>query len=62
LPFGLTLATGVVLAFPTQIEEFFLEPVRTSQEYSDALSLGVDLQHARRTRCRTDALQKKALG
>jgi uncharacterized iron-regulated membrane protein len=42
LPFGLTLATGVVLAFPTQIEELFLEPVRTSQEYSDALSLGVD--------------------
>jgi uncharacterized iron-regulated membrane protein len=42
LPFGLTLATGVVLAFPTQIEERFLDPVRTSQEYSDALSLGVD--------------------
>jgi uncharacterized iron-regulated membrane protein len=42
LPFGLTLATGVVLAFPTQIEALFLEHVRAGQEYSDALSLGVD--------------------
>lgn len=42
LPFALTLMTGIVLAFPTQIEEQFLDPVRTSQEYSDALSRGVD--------------------
>jgi uncharacterized iron-regulated membrane protein len=42
LPFGLTLVTGVVLAFPTQVEELILDPVRTSQEYSDALSLGID--------------------
>lgn len=34
--------TGIVLAFPAQIEEHFLDPVRMSQEYSDALSLGVD--------------------
>ena len=42
LPFGLTLATGIVLAFPTQVEELFLDPVRTTEGYSDALSLGVD--------------------
>ena len=42
LPFGLTLVTGIVLAFPTQVEERFLQPVRMSQDYSDALSLGVD--------------------
>jgi uncharacterized iron-regulated membrane protein len=42
LPFGLTLVTGVVLAFPMQVEDLFLDPVRASQEYSDALNLGVD--------------------
>jgi len=42
LPFALTLVTGIVLAFPTQVEERFLRPVRMTQEYSDALSLGVD--------------------
>lgn len=42
LPLALTLGTGIVLAFPAQLEERFLGPVRRSQEYSDALSLGVD--------------------
>jgi uncharacterized iron-regulated membrane protein len=42
LPFCLTLATGIILAFPTQTEDLLLEPVRMTQEYSDALSLNVD--------------------
>jgi uncharacterized iron-regulated membrane protein len=42
LPFALTLVTGIVLAFPTQVEERLLRSVRMTQEYSDALALGVD--------------------
>jgi uncharacterized iron-regulated membrane protein len=42
LPFGLTLLTGIVLAFPAQVEQRFLEALRMTPEYSDALSLGMD--------------------
>lgn len=42
LPFLLTLATGVVLAFPFQIEERFLYPVRHTDEYSDATQVQLD--------------------
>jgi uncharacterized iron-regulated membrane protein len=42
LPFGLTLTTGIVLAFPTAIEQRILSPIRMTQEYSDALLLHVD--------------------
>jgi len=42
LPFLLTLMTGVVLAFPFQAEEWLLDPVRQTQEYSDSLIENLD--------------------
>ena len=42
LPFLLTLATAVVLAFPGRIEQLLLEPMRRTEEYSAALSENVD--------------------
>lgn len=42
LPFLFTLATGAVLAFPFQTEEWLLDPVRQTQEYSDSLIENLD--------------------
>ena len=42
LPLVLTLVTGVILAFPFQAEELLLEELRQTQEYSDAMVVGVD--------------------
>ena len=41
LPFLLSLITGIVLAFPGWVEER-LRPVRSTQEYSDAMIVGID--------------------
>lgn len=41
-PFLLTLVTAAVLAFPLQVEETLLEPVRRTQAYSDALVENLD--------------------
>ncbi len=41
LPFLLSLIAGVVLAFPGWVEER-LEPIRRTQEYSDAMVVGLD--------------------
>jgi len=42
LPFWLTLVTGAILAFPFQTEEWLLDPVRQTQEYSDSLIENLD--------------------
>ena len=41
-PFLLTLVTGMVLAFPWQVEEQFLWPVRHTDAYSDATQVRLD--------------------
>jgi uncharacterized iron-regulated membrane protein len=41
VPFLLTLITGIVLAFPGWVEGR-LEPIRRTQEYSDAMVVGLD--------------------
>lgn len=42
LPLLLTLLTGIVLAFPSQTEQLLLEELRQTQEYSDAMTVGLD--------------------
>jgi Uncharacterized iron-regulated membrane protein len=42
LPFLLTLVTGITLAFPNQVEEWLLGEIRFSEEYSDAMLIGID--------------------
>ena len=42
LPLLLTLLTGITLAFPFQVEEIFLDEVRSSEAYSDAMVVGLD--------------------
>lgn len=42
LPLLLTLLTGIVLAFPFQVEDVFLSDIRRTQEYSDAMVVGID--------------------
>jgi len=42
LPLLLTLVTGITLAFPFEVEELLLEDLRRSQEYSDAMVVGID--------------------
>lgn len=42
LPLLLTLITGITLAFPFQVEDMFLDEVRSTQEYSDAMVVGID--------------------
>ena len=42
LPLLLSLVTGVILAFPFQVEELLLEELRRTQEYSDAMVVGID--------------------
>jgi uncharacterized iron-regulated membrane protein len=42
VPLLLTLVTGFTLAFPTQLEEWLLQEVRLSAEYSDSLVEGLD--------------------
>lgn len=41
LPFLLSLVTGIVLAFPGWVDQK-LEPMRRTQEYSDAMMVGLD--------------------
>jgi uncharacterized iron-regulated membrane protein len=41
VPFVLTLITGIVLAFPGWVDSR-LEPIRRTQEYSDAMVVGLD--------------------
>jgi len=42
LPLLLTLVTGAILAFPFQAESLLLEELRQTQEYSDAMVVGMD--------------------
>lgn len=42
LPLLLTLVTAVILAFPFQAEDLLLEEARRTQEYSDAMVVGID--------------------
>jgi len=42
LPLLLTLLTGITLAFPSQLESLFLEELRRTPEYSDAMVVGID--------------------
>lgn len=42
LPLLLTLITGITLAFPFQVEEMFLDELRQTEEYSDAMVVGID--------------------
>jgi uncharacterized iron-regulated membrane protein len=42
LPLLLTLVTGITLAFPTQVEEWLLGELHSSEEYSNAMVEGVD--------------------
>jgi len=42
LPLLLTLVTGITLAFSFQVEDMFLEELRRTQEYSDAMVVGID--------------------
>lgn len=41
-PLLMTLLTGIVLVFPAQTEELLLEELRVTQEYSDAMTIGLD--------------------
>ena len=42
LPLLLTLVTGITLAFPFQVEDMFLEELRRTEAYSDAMVVGID--------------------
>lgn len=42
LPLLLTLVTGIVLVYPGQVEEMFLDELRSTPEYSDAMVVGID--------------------
>lgn len=42
LPLLLTLVTGFVQAFPFKVEDWLLDGVRGTQEYSDAMVVGLD--------------------
>jgi len=42
LPLLVTLVTGITLAFPVEVEELLLEELRRTQEYSDAMVVGID--------------------
>ena len=42
LPLLLTLVTGFIQAFPFQVEEWLLDEIRGTQEYSDAMVVGID--------------------
>jgi uncharacterized iron-regulated membrane protein len=42
LPLLLTLITGITLAFPFQVESWFLDELRRTQQYSDAMVVGID--------------------
>ena len=42
LPLLLTLMTGVILAFPFEVEDMLLDELRRTQEYSDAMVVGID--------------------
>ena len=42
LPLLLTLVTGIMLAFPFQVEDIFLDELRRTPEYSDAMVVGID--------------------
>ncbi len=42
LPLLVTLVTGVTLAFPFQVEEMLLDELRSTQEYSDSMVIGLD--------------------
>ena len=42
LPLLLALVTGVILAFPFQVEDILLDELRRTQEYSDAMVVGLD--------------------
>jgi uncharacterized iron-regulated membrane protein len=42
LPLLLTLITGLTLAFPDQTERLLLQELRSSQQYSDSMSLNLD--------------------
>jgi len=42
LPLLLSLVTGITLAFPFQVESLLLEELRSTQQYSDAMVVGID--------------------